>query len=52
MNRTPFAVLALVRFTVLLRPHSEQLVIRYSERAECDMPVIMPADSAGLVSDW
>lgn len=29
----------LVRFTVLLRPHGEQLVDRYSERAEADRPV-------------
>ena len=29
----------LVRFTVLLRPHSEQLVDRYSERKERDEPV-------------
>jgi len=29
----------LVRFTVLLRPHSEQLVDRYSERKEAGRPV-------------
>ncbi len=29
----------LVRFTVLLRPHGEQLVDRYSERIEADRPV-------------
>ena len=29
----------LVRFTVLLRPHAEQLVDRYSERIETDRPV-------------
>ena len=29
----------LVRFTVLLRPHAEQLVDRYSERVETDRPV-------------
>ena len=29
----------LVRFTVLLRPHAEQLVDRYSERVEADRPV-------------
>jgi arsenic resistance protein ArsH len=28
----------LVRFTVLLRPHAERLVDRYSEGAECDQP--------------
>ncbi len=30
----------LVRFTVLLRPHAEQLVDRYSERVEADRPVV------------
>lgn len=29
----------LVRFTVLLRPHAEQLVDRYSERVDSDRPV-------------
>lgn len=29
----------LVRFTVLLRPHAEQLVDRYSERVEADRSV-------------
>lgn len=39
----------LVRFTVLLRPHAEQLVDRYSERVERDCPVETPTESAGLV---
>ena len=30
----------LVRLTVLLRPHAEQLVDRYSERVETDRPVV------------
>jgi len=38
----------LVRFTVLLRPHGEQLVDRYSERVERDMPVETPVEKAGL----
>lgn len=29
----------LVRFTVLLRPHADQLVDRYSERSEAGIPV-------------
>lgn len=40
----------LVRFTVLLRPHTEQLVDRYSERVERDCPVDTPVELAGLVS--
>lgn len=39
----------LVRFTVLLRPHAAQLVNRYSERVEKDLPVETPADKAGLI---
>ena len=38
----------LVRFTVLLRPHAEQLVDRYSERKERDLPVPTPVELAGL----
>ena len=40
----------LVRFTVLLRPHAERLVDRYSERVERDEPVETPADKAGIAS--
>ncbi|MCL9982568.1 MAG: arsenical resistance protein ArsH [Erythrobacter sp.] len=39
----------LVRFTVLLRPHADQLVDRYSERVDKDQPVATPADKAGIV---
>lgn len=39
----------LVRFTVLLRPHADQLVDRYSERVDKDQPVMTPADKAGIV---
>ena len=38
----------LVRFTVLLRPHAEQLVDRYSERRDRDEPVASPVELAGL----
>lgn len=40
----------LVRLTVLLRPHAEQLVDRYSERVGGDEPVETPADKTGIVS--
>jgi arsenic resistance protein ArsH len=40
----------LVRFTVLLRPHPEVLVDRYSERVESDQPVETPADRSGIAS--
>ena len=40
---------ALARVTVLLWPHADQVVDRYSERAETDSPVQTPADKAGLV---
>ncbi|EGD60419.1 arsenical resistance protein ArsH [Novosphingobium nitrogenifigens DSM 19370] len=38
----------LVRFTVLLRPHAEQLVDRYSERKDRNEPVETPVETAGL----
>jgi arsenic resistance protein ArsH len=38
----------LVRFTVLLRPHAEQLVDRYSERKDQDQPVATHVEKAGL----
>ena len=38
----------LVRFTVLLRPHADQLVDRYSERVEQDRPIQTPVEKAGL----
>lgn len=38
----------LVRFTVLIRPHAEQLVDRYSERKEKQEPVENPVEKAGL----
>ena len=40
----------LVRFTVLMRPHAEQLVDRYSERKDRNEPVDTPVEGAGLVS--
>jgi arsenical resistance protein ArsH len=40
----------LVRFTVLLRPHGDQLIDRYSERVDRDQPVQTPAEEAGLVN--
>jgi arsenic resistance protein ArsH len=38
----------LVRFTILLRPHSEQLVDRYSERKDRMEPVETTVEKAGL----
>ena len=38
----------LVRFTILLRPHANQLVDRYSERMDRDEPVVTPVELAGL----
>ena len=40
----------LVRFTVLLRPHAEQLVDRYSERKDRNEPVETPVERAGLAA--
>jgi arsenic resistance protein ArsH len=40
----------LVRFTVLLRPHADQLVDRYSERKDRDEPVATPVEAARLAS--
>ena len=40
----------LVRFTVLLRPHAEQLVDRYSERKDRNEPVQTPVEKAGLAA--
>ncbi|HZF46123.1 MAG TPA: arsenical resistance protein ArsH [Sphingomonadaceae bacterium] len=40
----------LVRFTVLLRPHANQLVNRYSERKERDEPIDTHVEAAGLAS--
>lgn len=39
----------LVRFTVLMRPHADLLVDRYSERKDRDKPVATPAEAANLV---
>src|SRR3989344_4847175 len=38
----------LVRFTVLLRPHADQLVDRYSERKDRNEPVDTPVEAAGI----
>ncbi len=38
----------LVRFTVLLRPHADQLVDRYSERKDRNEPVATLVETAGL----
>ena len=38
----------LVRFTVLTRSHSDQLVDRYSERKDRKEPVVTPAELAGI----
>lgn len=41
----------LVRFTVLLRPHADQLVDRYSERKERDEPVVTHVEKAGIAKN-
>jgi arsenic resistance protein ArsH len=38
----------LVRFTVLLRPHADQLVDRYSERKDRNEPVDTPVEASGI----
>lgn len=40
----------LVRFTVLLRPHADQLVDRYSERKDRNEREMTPADNAAIVA--
>jgi arsenical resistance protein ArsH len=42
----------LVRFTILLRPHADQLVDRYSERKDRDEPVATPVELARLANSW
>ncbi|MBB3862080.1 arsenic resistance protein ArsH [Novosphingobium hassiacum] len=41
----------LVRFTVLLRPHAEQLVDRYSERVESNRPLRAVSNILGSLGD-
>jgi len=40
----------LVRFTVLLRPHTTQLVDRYSERKEADVPIDSATDLSSIAT--
>ena len=47
-NRIVDVMEELVRFTILLRPHSAQLVDRYSERKEAKTPVSQEADLSAI----
>lgn len=40
----------LVRFTVLLRPHTAQMVDRYSERKEAGSPIVAPIDLSSIAT--
>ena len=40
----------LVRFTILLRPHTAQLVDRYSERKEAGMPIDTTTDPSSIAT--
>ena len=40
----------LVRFTILLRPHTAQLVDRYSERKEADVPIDSATDLSSIAT--
>ncbi|MFX8016170.1 arsenical resistance protein ArsH, partial [Acinetobacter baumannii] len=40
----------LVRFTVLLRPHTAQLVDRYSERKDAAVPIDPKSDISGIAT--
>ena len=40
----------LVRFTVLLRPHTAQLVDRYSERKEAGVPIDSATDLSSIAT--
>jgi len=49
-NRIVDVVEELVRFTVLLRPHGNQLVDRYSERADQDQPANTHVEAVKLAA--